>query len=65
VLLGEVNEKWFRLGDDEAEDGKASTDVEPRDEIEKLAKKIEVPGVSREPLNPLVVCMKSILVCAS
>jgi hypothetical protein len=59
VLLGEVNEKWVRLGDDEAEDGKASMDVEPRDEIEKLAKKIEVPGVSREPLNPLVVCMKA------
>ncbi|KAE9364649.1 hypothetical protein N431DRAFT_474234 [Stipitochalara longipes BDJ] len=54
VLLGEVDQKWVQVGDDETRDGKASTDVNPRDEIEKAAKRVEVPGVSKEPLNPLV-----------
>jgi len=58
VLLGEVDEKWVEAEDDQAGDGKAGTDVDPRDEIEKVAKGIEVPGVSREPLNPLVVCIR-------
>lgn len=26
----------------------------PRDELERLAKVVEVPGVSREPLNPML-----------
>ena len=56
VLLGEVSEKWIEKG--EEENHKTSTDVNPRDEIERLAKRVEVPGVSREPLNPLVVRMK-------
>jgi hypothetical protein len=56
VLLGEVDEKWIEKG--EEENYKTSTDVNPRDEIERLAKRVEVPGVSREPLNPLVVRMK-------
>ena len=50
-------EKWIQAEDDEAGDGKATTDVTPRDEIERLAKRIDVPGVSKEPLNPLVVCV--------
>jgi hypothetical protein len=57
VFLGEVAEKWIQADDDEAGDGKAITDVTRRDEIERLAKRIEVPGVSKEPLNPLVVCV--------
>jgi hypothetical protein len=56
VLLGEVDEKWIEKG--EEENYKTSTDVNPRDEVERLAKRVEVPGVSREPLNPLVVRMK-------
>jgi hypothetical protein len=55
-LLGEVDKNWIEKG--EEENHKASTDVNPRDEIERLAKRIEVPGVSREPLNPLVIRMK-------
>jgi hypothetical protein len=55
VLLGEVDEKWVEV---EEGDEKASTHVNPRDEIERLAKLVDVPGVSREPLNPLVVCMR-------
>ncbi|PMD52752.1 uncharacterized protein K444DRAFT_572203 [Hyaloscypha bicolor E] len=54
VFLGEVAEKWVQADDDEAGDGKTITDVTPRDEIERLAKRIEVPGISKEPLNPLV-----------
>lgn len=57
VFLGEMAEKWIQAEDDEAGDGKATTDVTPRDEIERLAKRIDVPGVSKEPLNPLVVCV--------
>jgi hypothetical protein len=57
LSLGEVAEKWVQADDDEAGDGKTITDVTPRDEIERLAKRIEVPGVSKEPLNPLVVCV--------
>ena len=56
VLLGEVDEKWIEKW--EEENHKTSTDVNPRDEIERLAKRVEVPGVSRAPLNPLVVRMK-------
>lgn len=26
----------------------------PRDELQRLAKVVEVPGVSREPLNPML-----------
>jgi hypothetical protein len=57
VFLGEMAEKWIQAEGDEAGDGKATTDVTPRDEIERLAKRIDVPGVSKEPLNPLVVCV--------
>jgi hypothetical protein len=56
VLLGKVDEKWVEI--EEEGGGKASTDVNPRDEIERLAKRVDVPGVSREPLNPLVACMR-------
>lgn len=55
VLLGEVDEKWTEKAEEKR---KMSTDVNPRDEVERLAKRVEVPGVSREPLNPLVVHMK-------
>jgi Family of unknown function (DUF6540) len=55
VLLGEVDENWV---ENEAADSKTSTDVNPRDEIERLAKRVEVPGVSKEPVNPLVVYME-------
>ncbi|PMD21764.1 hypothetical protein NA56DRAFT_703411 [Hyaloscypha hepaticicola] len=51
VLLGEVDEKWTEKAEEKR---KMSTDVNPRDEVERLAKRVEVPGVSREPLNPLV-----------
>ena len=57
VLLGEVDEKLVQAGDHQAGDETTSADVDPRDEIEKVAKRVEVPGVSREPLNPLVVCV--------
>lgn len=56
MLLGKVDEKWVEI--EEEGGGKASTDVNPRDEIERLAKRVDVPGVSREPLNPLVACMR-------
>jgi hypothetical protein len=56
VLLGGLGEKWIEKG--EEENHKTSTDVNPRDEVERLAKRVEVPGVSREPLNPLVVRMR-------
>ncbi|TVY43213.1 hypothetical protein LSUB1_G001933 [Lachnellula subtilissima] len=35
---------WGRRGE--------GTDILARDEVEREAKKVEVPGVSREPLNP-------------
>ncbi|CAG8960237.1 hypothetical protein HYFRA_00012756 [Hymenoscyphus fraxineus] len=50
-LLGQVDEKlvvFNTVGDD----GTPSTDMKPRNEVEKLSKRVEVPGVSREPLNP-------------
>jgi len=48
-LLGEVEGRY--VGDGEG----IGTGVQARDEIEREAKKVEVPGVSREPLNPDVV----------
>ena len=56
ALLGEADEKWIEIW--EEENHKTSIDVNPRDEIKRVAKRVEVPGVSREPLNPLVVRMK-------
>lgn len=40
-------------------EGEKGTDVRPRDELEREAKKVDPPGVSREPLNPAVVSAKS------
>ncbi|TVY16349.1 hypothetical protein LARI1_G005348, partial [Lachnellula arida] len=45
-LLGEVEGRFVGEGDGEG------TDIQARDEVEREAKKVEVPGVSREPLNP-------------
>jgi hypothetical protein len=53
-FVGEVAGKY--VGDGEG----TGTDVTPRDEVEREAKRVEVPGVSREPLNPDVV---SLCVC--
>lgn len=36
-------------------EGEQSTDIEPRNEIEKIAERIDAPGVSKSPLNPSVV----------
>ncbi|TVY34111.1 hypothetical protein LOCC1_G007789 [Lachnellula occidentalis] len=47
-VLGEVEGKHVGEGDGEG------TDILARDEVEREAKKVEVPGVSREPLNPAV-----------
>lgn len=54
-VLGEVDGKHVGEGDGEG------TDILARDEVEREAKKVEVPGVSREPLNPDVVSLKVLL----
>ena len=52
-LLGDVEGKYVGDGDEE----ESGTDVQARDEVEREAKRVEVPGVSREPLNPEVVSL--------
>lgn len=54
-VLGEVDGKHVGEVDGEG------TDILARDEVEREAKKVEVPGVSREPLNPDVVSLKVLL----
>lgn len=57
MLLGEVEDRFVSVGNGEEDKviGTGSVDVTPRNEIERLAKRVEVPGVSKEPLNPKVV----------
>lgn len=47
-----MDEKWVAGGD-----GGSGVDIQARSEVEKEAKRVEVPGVSREPLNPKVVSL--------
>jgi hypothetical protein len=47
-LLGEINNEFVASKDDIA-NLNPSIDIKPRNEIEKVAKRIDVPGVSREP----------------
>ncbi|CAG8978534.1 hypothetical protein HYALB_00012265 [Hymenoscyphus albidus] len=50
-LLGQVDGKWVVLNT-VGDDGIPSTDIKPRNEVEKVSKRVEVPGGSSEPLNP-------------
>ncbi|TVY64166.1 hypothetical protein LSUE1_G008407 [Lachnellula suecica] len=45
-VLGDIEERWVADADGNG------VDIQPRDEVEKWAKRIEVPGVHKEPLNP-------------
>jgi hypothetical protein len=56
-LLGQINHEYVANEEDD-EDEKTSIDVNPRNEVEKFAKEVEAPGVSKEPLNPSVVSIQ-------
>jgi hypothetical protein len=57
-LLGEIDLE-FAAHEEDVETASTSIDVNPRNEIEKIAKRVEVPGVSKEPLNPNVVSINA------
>ena len=50
--FAQVNSRYVA---DIVSDGKESVDVEARDELEKVAKMVQAPGVSQEPMNLAVV----------
>ncbi|KAF4633776.1 hypothetical protein G7Y89_g4339 [Cudoniella acicularis] len=50
-LLGEMEDRHV---EDVIGDGRPGIDITPHDDVEKEAKRLDPPGVSKEPLNPAV-----------